>query len=370
MNRIDPKLTATVRHPAELIERGVAPAADLADLERVAARYAIAVTPDIAALIDGDDPEDPIARQFVPDPRELETLPAERADPIGDDAFSPTPGLVHRYEDRVLLKIVSACPVYCRFCFRRETVGEGQGGLLPEPDIAAALAYVAAHPDVWEVILTGGDPLALSPRRLRDLLGRIAAIPHVRTIRIHTRVPVVLPGRVDGPLVAALRSVDRPVYVALHANHPRELSAEARAACARLVDAGVPMVSQTVLLAGVNDDADTLVALMRAFVEARVTPYYLHHPDLAPGTAHFRLPVARGRDLVAAMQARLSGLARPRYVLDIPGGFGKVSLEPAAARPTDDGGWEIRDRTGRMHRYAESLAPPEEAGVAKSPECP
>lgn len=366
----DPAFARPLRTARDFVEAGLAPPAREADIAAVAARYSASMSRDLAALVDPADPHDPIARQFVPDARELLMHPAERADPIGDDAFSPTPGLVHRYEDRVLLKIVAACPVYCRFCFRRETVGDGQGGLLPEADIAAALAYIAAHPEVWEVILTGGDPLALSPRRLRDVLGRIAAIPHVKTIRIHTRVPVVVPARVDGPLVAALRSVNIPIYVALHANHPRELSDAARAACARLVDAGVPMVSQTVLLAGVNDDADTLVALMRAFVEARVTPYYLHHPDLAPGTAHFRLPVARGRALVAAMQARLSGLARPRYVLDLPGGFGKVSLEPAAAVPDEDGDWTIRDRAGRMHRYADRLAPPDEPEVAKSLECP
>ena len=365
----DPARNQPFRTARDFVEAGLAPPGREAGIAVVTARYSAAMSRDLAALVDPADPADPIARQFVPDARELETDPAERADPIGDDAFSPTAGLVHRYEDRVLLKIVSACPVYCRFCFRRETVGEGQGGLLPEADIAAALAYVASHPEVWEVILTGGDPLALSPRRLRDVLGRIAAIPHVKTIRIHTRVPVVLPGRVDEPLVAALRSIDRPVYVALHANHPREFSDAARAACARLVDAGIPMVSQTVLLAGVNDDSDTLVALMRAFVEARVTPYYLHHPDLAPGTAHFRLPVARGRELVAAMQARLSGLARPRYVLDIPGGFGKVSLEPASAR-SDDGGWTVTDRTGLRHRYMDRLAPPVRTERAKSSDCP
>ena len=356
-----------LRTGRDFVAAGLAPPGAEARIEAVTARYSAAMSRDLAALVDPADPRDPIARQFVPDARELAAHPADLADPIGDDAFSPTPGLVHRYEDRVLLKIVSACPVYCRFCFRREMVGEGKGGLLPEAQIAAALDYIAAHPEVWEVILTGGDPLALSPRRLRDVLGRIAAIPHVKTLRIHTRVPVVLPSHVDAPLVAALRSIGKPVYVALHANHPHELSEAARAACARLVEAGVPMVSQTVLLAGVNDDADTLVALMRAFVEARVTPYYLHHPDLAPGTAHFRLPIARGRELVAAMQARLSGLARPRYVLDLPGGFGKVSLEPAAAMPGKNSRWTIFDRAGRAHPYDDH---PGSEGVAKSPDCP
>lgn len=350
-----------LRTADDFVAHGLVAADRAGEAAAVMARYSAAMSADLFALVDRNDPHDPIAKQFVPDGRELRADPAERADPIGDDAHAPVPGLVQRYADRVLLKIVSACPVYCRFCFRRESVGEGKGGPLPEADLARALAYIDAHPDIWEVILTGGDPLALSPRRLRDVLQRLDTIAHVRTIRIHTRVPVVLPARVDGALLAALRAVATPVYVALHANHPRELSPAARGACAKLVDSGIPMLSQTVLLAGVNDDVDTLVALMRAFVESRVKPYYLHHPDLAPGTAHFRLPVARGRALVAAMNARLSGIARPRYVLDLPGGFGKVSLEDASAAADGPGRWTVRDRTGRVHSYEDRVAPDGEA---------
>lgn len=348
-------MSVALRQAADFVAAGLLPSDALPETEAVLARYSAAITPNLAALVDPRDPADPIARQFVPDARELDAAAGDLADPIGDEAHSPTPGLVHRYEDRVLLKIVSACPVYCRFCFRRETVGDGKGGLLPEAELEAALAYIEAHPEIWEVILTGGDPLGLSPRRLGAILRRLGSIPHVRTLRIHTRVPVALPSRVDAAMLAALRDAGRPVWVALHANHPRELGEEARAACALLVEAGIPVVSQTVLLAGVNDDPDTLVGLMRAFVEARVKPYYLHHPDLAPGTAHFRVPVARGREIVAAMRARLSGIARPQYVLDLPGGFGKVSLEPAPATPTGDGAWAVRDRTGRVHHYRDRL---------------
>lgn len=345
----------------DLVAVALLPSQDDAALAPVLARYSTAISPHVAALIDRDDPHDPIARQFVPDVRELQNDPAERDDPIGDDAHSPTPGLVHRYADRVLLKIVAACPVYCRFCFRRETVGDGKGGLLPDAHLIAALKYIAAHDEIAEVILTGGDPFALSPRRLRDVLARIAAIAHVRTLRIHTRVPVVAPARVDTALVEALRAAGKPVYVALHCNHPRELDDAAREACARLVDAGIPMLSQTVLLAGVNDNAETLVALMRAFIETRVTPYYLHHPDLARGTRHFRVPITTGRTLAATLHARLPGFARPRYVLDLPGGFGKVSLEGDAATQTTPGRWQIRDRAGRLHDYRES-APPDGIG--------
>ena len=358
----------TLRTAADFRDAGFLAPAQVANIERITRVYSAAMSPELAALVDLADPDDPIARQFVPDPRELDASTSELSDPISDEAFSPTPGIVHRYADRVLLKIVSACPVYCRFCFRRETVGDSKGGLLPDADIDNAIAYIATHPDIWEVILTGGDPLALSLRRLGDLLARLGAIDHVKTLRIHTRIPVVLPSRVDDATVAAIRRAGKPVYIALHANHPRELSPAARAACARLIDNGIPMVSQTVLLAGVNDDADTLVALMRAFVETRVKPYYLHHPDLAPGTAHFRLPIARGREIVAQMQARLSGIARPGYVLDLPGGFGKVPLEADFATPHGSESWAIRDRAGAVHRYRDSVSP-DARNVSKKPDC-
>ena len=255
MNRIDPKLAATLRQPADLVERGLAKAADLADLERVAARYAIAVTPDIAGLIDTENPDDPIARQFIPSALELVNAPGENADPIGDDAHSPVAGIVHRYPDRVLFKLVHVCAVYCRFCFRREMVGPGKASALSEAAYREALEYIRAHTEIWEVILTGGDPLMLSPRRLAEIMTDLAAIDHVRIVRIHTRVPVAAPTRIDEDMVEALRVDGATTWIAVHANHPRELSGEARAACARLADAGIPLVSQTVLLRGVNDDA-------------------------------------------------------------------------------------------------------------------
>ena len=337
----------TVRNPAELADAGLAERGRLAELERVASRYAVSITPAIAELIDPTDPDDPIARQFVPDARELVRHEAENVDPIGDDAHSPVDGIVHRYPDRVLLKIVSACAVYCRFCFRREMVGPGRGVLAPKA-LAAALAYIRATPRIWEVILTGGDPLMLSPRRLKAVMAELAAIDHVKVLRVHTRMPVAVPERISPALIRALRVPGKASYVVLHANHPRELTAAARAACARLIDAGIPLLSQSVLLRGVNDDVATMSALLRALVECRIKPYYLHHADLAPGTAHLRTGIAEGQALMRALHGRLSGLCQPAYVLDIPGGFGK---SPIAPNYLSEGGAVIEDFNGRRHCY-------------------
>jgi len=322
----------------------------IAALEPVAARYAVAVTDTIASLIDSADPLDPIARQFLPSEAELETTPEERADPIGDDAHSPVSGIVHRHKDRVLFKFVHACPVYCRFCFRREMVGpDGENALSPAA-FERAVAYIESHPEIWEVILTGGDPFILNARRAREVGVRLAAIPHVKIIRWHTRVPVVDPQHVTDDFIAALMAPGATTYVALHANHPRELTAEARAACARLIDAGIPMLSQTVLLKGVNDDIETLESLMRAFVETRIKPYYLHHADLAPGTSHFRVPIEEGRRLLRELRARVSGLCVPQYVLDIPGGYAKVPLTSEDVEKTA-AGYRVRDHEGHWHQY-------------------
>lgn len=341
----------TLRTAEELVETGLVPADHRSATAQVADRYAVAITPAMADLIDRTDPADPIARQFVPDAAELVTRPEERADPIGDLAHSPVEGIVHRYPDRVLLKAVHVCPVYCRFCFRREMVGpQGLGTLSPDA-MGKAFAYIAAHPEIWEVILTGGDPLVLSPRRLGEITARLASIDHVKVVRFHTRVPVVEPERIDEALIEALKASGKTTYVALHANHPRELTDAARAACARLVDAGIAMLSQSVLLRGVNDDPDTLAALMRAFVENRIKPYYLHHPDLAPGTGHFRLSIAEGQALVAGLRGRVSGLCQPTYILDIPGGHGKAPIGPDALRDDGDAHYTVSDFRGLKHTY-------------------
>jgi lysine 2,3-aminomutase len=348
----------TLRSISKLAEAGFVGPDEAPDLKRVAARYAVAVTPEMAALIDKDDPDDPIALQFVADARELETRPEERADPIGDHKFAPVKGLVHRHPDRVLLKPLHVCPVYCRFCFRREMVGPAGEGSLSEAELDAAFAYIRAHPEIREVIFTGGDPLMLSARRIAALGQVLADIAHVKIVRWHTRVPLVDPARVTPALAAALRAPRVATWIAIHANHPREFTAEGIAALARLADAGLPLVSQTVLLRGVNDDAATLEALMRAFVENRVKPYYLHHADLAPGTAHFRTTIAEGQTLMRRLRQRLSGLAMPIYVLDIPGGAGKVPVGPAYMGEGDgcDGEAVVTDLAGRAHAYPPATA--------------
>ena len=335
----------------EALEREGLVAADLR-LAEAAEAMAIAITPEMLGLIDRRDANDPIARQFVPSVAETEVAPEELSDPIGDEARSPVKGIVHRYPDRVLLKPVHVCPVYCRFCFRREKVGPG-GEALSATELEAAIAYIRDRPAIWEVILTGGDPLMLAPRRLAELIAALDAIDHVAVIRIHSRVPIVDPARVTDALVSALKASSKAVYVALHADHPRELTVAARTACARLVDAGIPMLGQTVLLRGVNDDPATLEALMRAFVETRIKPYYLHHADFAPGTAGFRTTIADGQAVMKAIRGRVSGLCQPTYVVDIPGGHGKVPVGPSYLT-----GGEVEDPKGARHAY-----PPHRLGV-------
>jgi lysine 2,3-aminomutase len=323
--------------PADLVAAGLAPAGATAELEAVAARYAIAVTPAVAALIDPADPADPIGLQYLPSPEELEQAPNEKTDPIGDGVHSPVKGIVHRYPDRLLLTATHACAVYCRFCFRREVVGPGGAGGLTAAELDAALAYIAGHPEVWEVILTGGDPLVMSPRRIEDLVRRIADIPQVRILRVHTRLPVADPERVSDALVSALSGSRLRLAVGVHVNHARELTPAADAALARLAGAGALLLSQTVLLKGINDRVEVLGDLMRALVERGVRPYYLHHPDPAPGTARFRVSITEGQALVRGLRGRYSGLCQPSYVLDIPGGFGKVPAGPAWIEPAGTG---------------------------------
>lgn len=341
----------TLRSIADLVAQGLVSEEETTRLDAVAERYAIALTPTVRALIDPTDPHDPIAAQYIPSSAELIDHPAERLDPIGDHPHSPVEGIVHRYPDRVLLKLVHVCPVYCRFCFRREMVGPQGDGNLAGDRLETALDYIAANTEIWEVILTGGDPLILSPRRLRDVSERLAAMDHVKVLRIHSRVPAVDPERITTEMIEALALSGKSVIVALHANHPRELTPDVRAACRRLIAGGVQLVSQSVLLKGVNDDADTLTALMRGFVETGVKPYYLHHPDMAPGTGHFRLSIADGQALMRELRTRISGICIPHYILDLPGGHGKVALGEDAVRDLGDGRYAIRDRKGEEHVY-------------------
>ncbi len=334
----------TLRDTASLVEAGLVMPEAAVEIAAVEARYAVAVTPAMRAAIERSD--DPIGLQFVPDVAELVTAAHELADPIGDDALSPVKGIVHRYPDRALLKPLLVCPVYCRFCFRREHVGP-DGGLLSEAELAEALDWVAAHPAIREVILTGGDPLMLSPRRLGGILRALAAIPHVELLRIHSRVPLVDPARVTDELLAAM-TTRTPLWLVQHANHAREFSDAGRAALRRIHGAGVPLLGQSVLLRGVNNTAEALEGLFRAMLGARVKPYYLHQLDPAPGTARFHVPIEEGQRLLAALRGRVSGLAWPTYVLDIPGGHGKVPIGPGYL----EGGEVVRDPWDVRHRLA------------------
>lgn len=335
---------------ADLVSRGLVPPERAEALHQVASRWAVALTPGVAAKLDPADPSDPLARQFVPHPDELLVGPDELADPIGDLAFRAVPGIVHRYPDRVLLTPTHACAVYCRFCFRRERVGPGGDSLSPA-ELERALAYVAGDSRIWEVILSGGDPLVLSPRRVGELVRRLGEIPHVQVIRVHTRVPAVDPERVTPALVAALES-PKAVWLVLHVNHVRELDPAARAAIARITRAGIPVLAQSVLLAGVNDEPAALEELLRTLVSLRVKPYYLHHLDLAPGTARFRTSIEAGQSLVRGLRGRVSGLCQPTYVLDIPGGAGKVPIGPSYLGESNaDGERLVHDWQGKPHTY-------------------
>lgn len=318
------------------------------EVAAVLERYAMAVTEEVLETIDPADPHDPIARQYLPAVEELVTTPEERDDPIGDDAHTPVKGIVHRYPDRVLLKPVHVCAVYCRFCFRREKVGPGSEALNAE-ELNTAIDYIRRTPQVWEVILTGGDPLVLSARRLRDIMEQLGAIPHVEVIRFHTRVPIAEPSRVTEEMVQALAS-EKAVYMVLHANHANELTDKVRAATQKFVSAGIPLLSQSTLLRGVNDKADVLENLFRKLTAMKIKPYYIHHPDKAPGTSHFRLGVEEGQELLDGLRGRLSGIAQPHYVLDIPGGFGKIPLGKSRVEKDGDD-YIVTDHQGRLHRY-------------------
>ena len=326
---------------SQLVSAGLLDADQAPGLAPVAETFRVAITAPMAR------PE--LAAQFVPTLAELLTRAEELTDPIGDHAHAPSPGLTHRYPDRVILHATQTCEVYCRFCFRRESVGST--GHLPEEALGAALVHIAQTPAIREVILTGGDPMVLSPRRLSSILRRLDQIPHVDIVRFHTRIPVVNPARVTDDLIAAL-DIRPAVWVVVHTNHPAEITPEACAAFRKLTRAGVPLLSQSVLLKGVNDSADTLETLFRALIANRVKPYYLHHPDLAKGTSHFRLPIAEGQKIMAQLRGRLSGIAQPTYVLDIPGGHGKVPIGPNYLEPQGDR-WQVTDPKGQRHAYAD-----------------
>lgn len=318
---------------------------ELAGIERAAAAgLPLRITPYYLSLCDPRDPGCPIRQQCVPSAREGEPSAGDLADPLGEAAHEVAPHLVSRYPDRALLLATDHCGVYCRFCTRSRMVGGGDGAA-PFAALEGAFAWLAAHPEVRDVIVSGGDPLTLATPRLERLVARLRAIPSVDTIRLATRVPVTLPQRITPELVRALRR-HHPIWVMTHFNHPKEVTKLATRACERLADAGFPVMNQTVLLRGVNDDAPTLEALFRALVRARVRPYYLLQADPVSGTGHLRTPLARGVAIMEALQGRLSGIALPKLIVDTPGGMGKVPIGPDYVVARRDGVTTLRTHRG------------------------
>lgn len=308
------------------------------------------VTDQVYDTMISEDLSDPVARQYLPSMEEQIIAPQENPDPIGDNALSPVKGLVHRYPDRALLKITDTCDVYCRFCFRKEMVGQGQGVLAPE-EIDAALDYIQSAPQIREVILSGGDPLTLSNRRLKALLEKLAALKQLDIIRIHTRTPLVKPTRIDAEFLEIINTCPKALYLVMHVNHAQEINNAVKEGFAKLSKTNAVLLSQSVLLKGVNNNAATLEDLFRTLIANRVKPYYLHHPDLAPGTAHFRISIEEGQRLMKTLTDRLSGLALPTYVLDIPGGHGKVPIRSSYLEHRGNGDYIVENYKGHKHLY-------------------
>jgi lysine 2,3-aminomutase len=338
----------TLRTGDDLAERGLIREEDVADAERAGDILSIAISPEMVDRIDVARPDDPVARQFVPSARELHVLPEEEPDPIGDTLYMPIKGITHRYPDRLLLIANHHCAVYCRFCFRREKVGPGEEFLAPN-ELEAALDYIRAHPDLREVILTGGDPLMLTPRRIRYIVEQLSALPNIDVIRVHTRIPVVAPERLTPEMLEALET-DKIICVVIHANHASEFGDAAKAAIKQLRMRGMMLLSHSVLLKGVNDTPEALADLFREFVRNGVKVYYLHHCDLAEGVSHFRTTFDEGQELMRAIRGHVSGLAQPTYALHIPGGFGKVPIGPTYLEEDGDS-WVVTDYLGGRHRY-------------------
>lgn len=322
---------------------------------RTAARYPLLATPYYLSLARSWTPEDPILRQVLPDPRELAEDAAGSADPLAEGRDSPVPGLVHRYPDRVLLVATNRCATLCRHCMRKRAWGDPPPN--PADRFGPALEYIRGDPAIREVLLSGGDPLLLPESTLCDLLAALRAIPHVEMVRVGSRLPVVLPQRLT-PRFCSRLGASPPLWLATQFNHPDELTAATATAIGHLLRAGIPVVNQTVLLAGVNDDEATLARLCTGLLRQRIKPYYLFHGDPVAGTLHFRTGVARGLDLLAALEHSISGLAVPAFAFDLPGGGGKVRLEPPVhCGSTPDGIPVYRDRNGRQRPYPDGTTP-------------
>jgi len=320
-----------------------------AGCEHANRKLALAITPYFFNLIDRQDPDCPIRKQVIPRAAEQAISEGEMLDSLGEDEHSPVSGLVHRYPDRVLFLVTDRCAAYCRYCTRSRLVSNAQDYNF-HPEYEEGLRYIAAHPEIRDVLLSGGDPLLLSDAKLEHLLSRLRAIPHVEFIRIGSRIPVFLPQRITPELCAILRR-HGPVWMSIHVNHPRECTADLRAACERLAFAGVPLGNQSVLLRGVNDDVDVMKALVHRLLRMRVRPYYLYQMDLITGGAHFKASVRKGIEIIQALRGHTTGYAVPQFVIDAPGGGGKVPLNPDYVESVDDDAIVLRNYEGRLYRY-------------------
>lgn len=320
-------------------------------------KLALAVTPHYFNLIERENPGCPIRRQIIPHVGEGEFSPAEMADPCGEDSHMPVPGLVHRYPDRVLFLVTDRCAAYCRYCTRSRVVS-GAGEQELETDFDQAIAYLEQHTEVRDVLLSGGDPLLFSDEKLEALLGRLRAIPHIEFLRIGTRVPIFLPQRITPELCTVLKR-HHPLFMSVHVNHPRELTAEVRDALARLADHGVPLGNQSVLLRGVNDSLPVMKSLVQKLLRCRVRPYYLYQCDLIRGSAHLRAPVAKGIEIIEGLRGHTTGYAIPQYVIDAPGGGGKVPVNPGYVFFHDREKVVFRNFEGKVFEYPEVTEAPD-----------
>jgi len=320
-----------------------------AGCEHANRKLALAITPYFFNLIDRRDPECPIRKQVIPRAAEQVVSEGEMLDSLGEDEHSPVSGLVHRYPDRVLFLVTDRCAAYCRYCTRSRLVSNAQDYNF-HPEYEEGLRYIAAHPEIRDVLLSGGDPLLLSDAKLEHLISRLRAIPHVEFIRIGSRIPVFLPQRITPELCAILRR-HGPVWMSIHVNHPRECTADLRAACERLAFAGVPLGNQSVLLRGINDNVDVMKALVHRLLRMRVRPYYLYQMDLITGGAHFKASVRKGIEIIQALRGHTTGYAVPQFVIDAPGGGGKVPLNPDYVESVDDEAIVLRNYEGRLYRY-------------------
>jgi len=315
-------------------------------------KLALAITPYFFNLIDAGDENCPIRRQVVPRVEETYTAPWEMSDPCGEDSHSPVPGLVHRYPDRVLFLVTDRCAAYCRYCTRSRMVSNAAGYDF-HPEFDRQIQYVSRHPEIRDVLLSGGDPLLLNDDKLEFLLSRLRAIPHVEFLRLGTRIPIFLPQRITPALCAMLRRY-HPLFISIHSNHPRELTTEVRDALGRLADAGVPLGNQTVLLRDVNDDVAVMRALMQKLLMCRVKPYYIYQCDLISGSAHLRSSVRKGLEIMENLRGHTSGYAVPQYVIDAPGGGGKVPINPDYVLSRNKNRVIIRNFEGRIFEYPEA----------------